>query len=169
MRMNLPSGELLRQAANAKQADYRRELMAQLAAGFSGYLVVTVEGLEGMEEGALFFRNGQFLAAVYEYPPQLITLASEEASRCCFNALAADYAAYDLVKLSNQQVDLVMALNEPYRLKNPVDRNGVARSFANSFSTSFAEKHLSQVRLQKRFAESRYNLLKRLGLHKLGD
>jgi len=169
MRMNLPSGEVLRQAANAKQADYRRELLAQLAAGFSGYLVVTVEGLEGMEEGALFFRNGQFLAAVYEYPQQLITLASEEASRCCFNALASDYAAYDLVKLSNQQVDLILALNEPYRLRQALDRGAVQRSFAPAFSTSFAEKHLSQVLIQKRFAESRYNLLKRLGLHKLGD
>ena len=167
--MNLPSGEMLRQAASAKQADYKRDFLAQMGAGFSGYAVSTVEGVDGIEEGAAFFKNGQVVASVYEYQKHLVSVYAEEALRCCLNALASDYAVFDLVKLSNQQVDLILALNEAYRLKNPVDRGALPRLFAREFSTAPAEKHLAAFLLQKRFTDSKYNILKRLGLHKLGN
>ena len=167
--MNLPSGSLLRQAVNAKQADYKREVFLQANEGFSGYLVATVEGVEGIEEGALFYRDGKIVASVYEYLKHGVSVSSEEAARCCFNALASDYAVYDLVKLSNKQVDLVLALNEGYRLKAALEKNGVQRLFAKEFSTAFAERFLASILLQKRFSESKYHLLKKLGLHKLGN
>ena len=165
--MNLPSGEMLRQAANARQADYKRDFLAQMGAGFSGYAAMAVEGVDGIEEGALFFKNGQLLGSAYEYPKHLVSVSSDEALRCCFNALASDYAVFDLVKLSNQQVDLILALNEPQRLKSAVDKGALPRLFAREFSTSFGEQHLAAFLLQKRFADSKYHILKKLGLHKL--
>ena len=52
-------------------------------------------------------------------------------------------------------------------LKSAVDKGALPRLFAREFSTSFGEKHLAAFLLQKRFADSKYHILKKLGLHKL--
>ena len=63
--MNLPIGEVVSQGINLKEVDGRRLVETFYDKNFSGYLVSTIEGFDGLEEGVLLFKGGSMAAAFY--------------------------------------------------------------------------------------------------------
>lgn len=164
--MNLPVGEMVKQAVNLKDFDYRKEMANLFDKGFSGYLVTTIEGFDGIEEGVLLLKKGDLVGTLYEYTNYAITIFGDIALPQVFNGLAADYGVIDVCALTNQQVDLVTAFNDKVKLSKPVNKKGIAKYFRNKFSTEYAEKALSEV-LEK--YESRKSIFKKFGLSELEE
>ena len=62
--MNLPTGVTRVAGKSVKSFDPKKELDDLCAAGFSGYIVETLFGENGLEESAFVFRQGQGLGCV---------------------------------------------------------------------------------------------------------
>ena len=65
--MNLPVGEVLQQAISIKEINTKDLVISLLEKKFSGYAVITTDGFDGIEDGAIIFREGLAVAAFYTY------------------------------------------------------------------------------------------------------
>ncbi len=164
--MNLPVGENITRGLNLKEIDVRRLIEGLFEKGFSGYIVSTLEGFDGIEEGVLIFREGVLAASLYEYDLHDITVFGDSAVAQVFNSFAAEYVVADLIMLTEQQVDLVTAFNDKSKLQRPVSKNDVARLLPKVFSQQFAKDVLKHVQGDE---ESKSDVFKKLGLSGLGD
>ncbi|HZX34604.1 MAG TPA: DUF2226 domain-containing protein [archaeon] len=159
--MNLPIGEVVSQGINLKEVDGRRLVETFYDKNFSGYLVSTIEGFDGLEEGILLFKEGALAAAFYEYDFYGITVFGDSAVPQVFNSFAAKHVVADVVSLSNQQVDLVTAFNEKGKVSKNFSKSDVSRLIPRAFSEEFARNTLSEVVKEK---ESKKDIFKKLGL-----
>ena len=82
-----------------------------------------------------------------------------------FNSFGADFVVADIISLTNQQVDLVTAFNDRWKITKPVDKNSVGKLIPKQFSADYAKQTLSEV-LTK--SESKKDLFKKFGLSGLG-
>src|SRR3989344_3524603 len=164
--MNLPIGEVVSQGINLKEVDGRRLVETFYDKNFSGYLVSTIEGFDGLEEGILLFKEGALAAAFYEYDFYGITVFGDSAVPQVFNSFAAKNVVADVVSLSNQQVDLVTAFNDRGKLSKPLQKGEVSRFVVKYFSPDFAKKTLSEVVKE---SESKKDIFKKLGLEGLSE
>ncbi len=164
--MNLPVGEAVKQSVALKDFNYRKEIEGFFNSGFSGYLVTTVEGFDGIEEGVLLFKEATLVGALYEYTNYGITVFGDIALPQVLNGLVADYGVVDVYRLTNQQVDLVTAFNDKVKLSRTVGKRDITKYFKKKFSSEYAEKTLSDV-LKK--YESRESIFKKLGLSGLKE
>ncbi|VVC00594.1 Uncharacterised protein [uncultured archaeon] len=164
--MNLPVGDLISRGVNLREIDIKKLIDGFYEKSFSGYLIVTLEGFDGIEEGVLIFKEGTLNAAFYEYDLYGITVFGDSAIPHIFNSLVAPYLIGDIIALSDQQVDLIAAFNEKSRLAKPVQRNDVARLIPKSYSTDLAKSMLGQY-LKKE--DSKKEIFKKFGLTSLGE
>ncbi|AJF60815.1 MAG: hypothetical protein J4224_01280 [Candidatus Diapherotrites archaeon] len=162
--MNLPVGDIIKQGIKLKEFD-SRIIESFYDKEFSGYLVASIEGYAGIEEGALLFKKGLLIGAFYEYLNYGITVHGNQAVQQVFNSLAAEYGVIDVISLTNQQADLITAFNDKIKLTVNVGKKDVRKLSRSFYSNEFAEKVLSKV-LEKH--ESRKNVFKKLGLTDLG-
>jgi hypothetical protein len=77
---------------------------------FSGYLIQSVRG-NYIEEGALFFREGEMIACIVECVGVKRTLKGTEAMEFFFNQTRGK-GFFQCVELTRSQVDLVTAFDE---------------------------------------------------------
>jgi hypothetical protein len=159
-------GDKVKQGINLQDFDQKKEVLSLMGNSFSGYVIVTSEGLDGIEEGALILKSGMPVGALYEYSKFDITVFGEGALPKIFNAFLAKYGVVDIYSLSNQQVDLVTAFNDRIKIENVLDQNAIKKLFPSKYSLKLAEEVLSQV-LEKH--ESRTSILKKLGLSALEE
>lgn len=159
--LNLPVGIMQQQAVPAHSVDVKKIFQQLMGTNFNGYLVVTIEGFAGIEEGVFLIKNGVLFGALYEYSNFDITVFGSGALQQAFNALAADYAVFDVCELSKQQVELIGAFNEKTILPQPIMQKDVLKYFKTKFEPSFAQATLQQV-LKKE--ESKYDVFKKIGL-----
>jgi hypothetical protein len=139
----------------------KKEFSDLMYNAFNGYLVVTIEGYAGIEEGVFLFKNGAIVGSLYEYTNFDIVVFGDFALQQSFNAAAADFAVFDVCELSKQQVELVIAFNEKIQLPQQIVFKDIGRFFKQKFDSAFAEKTLKQV-LKKE--ESKYDIFKKIGL-----
>ncbi|MEK6958007.1 MAG: hypothetical protein AABW99_03450 [archaeon] len=163
--MNLPVGEVISRGVNLKDVDAKRLIESFYDKKFSGYLVATLRGYDGLEEGVLLFKEGSLAASLFEYDFYGVTIFGDAAIPQVFNSFAATYVVADVVYLSNQQVDLVTAFNDKSRLTKEIKKSDVGRLIPNAYSADFAKQTLSQVVDKK---ESKKDIFKKLGLGGLG-
>ena len=164
--MNLPVGEVITRGVNLNEIDIRRLLEGFYDKNFSGYLVVSLEGFDGIEEGLLLFKGGSIVAAFYEYDLYGITVFGDSAIKHVFNSFAAEYVVGDVISLSNQQVDLVTAFNDKSKVSESIPKNQVAKLIPKIFSHELAKGVLSEIVKE---SESKKDIFKKLGLSKLGQ
>ncbi len=164
--MNMPVGEVISRNLNLREMDLRRLLEGFFDNKFSGYMVNTADGYDGLEEGILIFREGTLLAALYEYDLHGITVFGDSALAHVFNSFAAVYVVADIVSLTNQQVDLVTAFNDKSKLQKNVSKGDIGRLIPKVYSAEYARGVLTDVVKKE---ESKVDIFKKLGLSGLGE
>lgn len=164
--MNLPVGEVISRGLNLREMDVKRLIEGFYDKRFSGYLVSTSEGYDGIEEGVLIFKEGAMLSVLYEYDLHGITVFGDSALPHVFNSFVAEFVVGDIVSLSNQQVDLVTAFNDKSKLAKAVARNEVGRLIPRVYSVEYARNVLRELVKKD---ESKADIFKKLGLSGLGD
>lgn len=163
--MNLPIGEVLQQGISVKELDTKALVVSLIEKKFSGYVVVTIDGFDGIEEGAIMFKEGHMVGSFYTYDNFNISVFGNSALQQAMNALVAEKGIIDIVALSNQQVDLIIAFHDKVKVSVGIDKKNLDKIFPKSFSQEFAKKVLGDVIKEH---ESRKSVFKRLGLSELG-
>lgn len=164
--MNLPVGDIISKGVNIREIDARKLIEGFYDKNFSGYIIATLEGFDGLEEGVLLFKEGFLAAALYEYDLYGVTVFGDGAVLHFFNALGAQYIVGDIVSLTNQQVDLITAFNDKSRLSRLVSKNDVSRLVPRAYSTELAKGVLSQFVKKE---DSKKDIFKKFGLSSLGE
>ncbi|MBU0661853.1 MAG: DUF2226 domain-containing protein [Candidatus Diapherotrites archaeon] len=163
--MNLPVGESVAEGVGLREFDAKGVINSLFDKLFSGYLVVTIDGYDGMEEGVLLFKKGVLIASIYEYMNYDIVVFGEPALMQSFNALVAEFGAVDIYALSNHQVSLVGMFSEKIILPNPILKRDSGRLYVKEFTNQYAKQVLAEV---IKTHESREAVFKRIGLSRLG-
>lgn len=159
--MNYPVGELVEQGIALEQFKLLPKLGELNSLDFDGYIVLTIDGIAGIEEGVLFLRKGVAVGAAYEYLKFGKTVFGEEALRRFLNAYKARQGILDVCKLSRQQVDLIIAFDERIALEQRLAAKDLSKLTPKEYNSSLAESALGNL-LESR--ESKQALFKRFGL-----
>ena len=162
--MNLPVGDIIEENLILSEVDVKGLIEALIDRQFTGYIVNTIEGIAGIEEGVLLFKKGDLLGSFYEYTNHEKSIFGKNAIDPTFNSLAAEKGIMDIISLSSQQADLVTAFNDKIKIVQMFKRSELLGLVRRRFSTSFAQNTLKNV-VGK--GESRKSVLKRLGLSEI--
>ena len=79
--MNLPVGTPKETGLKLSQEGLSQTALALSREGFTGYLVLTIEGVDGVEEAVLFFKGYEIIGALYEFTRYGNILAADTARR----------------------------------------------------------------------------------------
>jgi len=130
--MALPAGNVVEQGLVLANTNIKNKISSLVNEEFTGYVAVTIEGEEGIEEGSLILQKGAVVGSTYELMKEDKLYFGEEAMKKTLNALAARFGIMDIAQLSQQQLQLVLALEDKIGLrKRPKD---IVRSIPKTFS-----------------------------------
>ncbi len=102
---------------------------------FNGYIIQTVKG-NCIEEGVIFFRNGEMIACVVECLTLKQTFKSNDALNYFFNQTKGE-GFFQAVELTKSQVDLITAFDEKILLSNKISLKDLAKLIPDSFEAKF--------------------------------
>jgi len=119
MVLNFPVGETVESLVELARFGADRVLELQ-ARKFSGYVVVTLDGVSGIEEGLLFLMDGRVVGCAYSLDAAELAVYGRNALALFFNGLAARHGIVDLCGLSRQQLELILALEEKIACDEPL-------------------------------------------------
>ncbi len=157
--MDLPSGEKIEQGIVLKTLKLEKTLTDLAQTKFSGYLALTIDSSTGIEEGAVLFREGKIIAAVYEYGQVKLIHYGETAFQEFMNALHAPHGVLDIYQLSKQQAELIVAFNEKMKAEHEV------KDLKNLLAAKFSNQYSQQALIQAPGAyQSKIAVMKKLGL-----
>ena len=158
--MDLPLGASLREGLKTGESDLHQIMTNMVRNEFSGYLICTIEGPTGIEQGALLFKKGNTVGAYYEFISQAVEVSGDSAVRLVLNSFAAKNGVIDINTLSIQQIDLITAFQEKILTSEGIDEKRLARLYPKQFDSGLASQYV-----KKESAEaSRFELFKRSGL-----
>ncbi len=161
--MNFPTGVTKILGKPVKSVDARPFLEELCQTAFSGYTVESLFGMGGVEESALVFRSGKVVGSVYEYHSSHQTLSGDESIPHVLNAFLSESGILDVVELSNQQVDLVLAFTAVLRLAKPLDKTSFRSLFPSAYNPRLGETISSHA--QQSVFSTKESLFKRFGLN----
>ncbi len=164
--MNLPVGEVLEQGLDLSRLAVKELMESFMDKGFSGYIVDTVWGHSGVEEGVFLFRQGFLVGSFFEYMSCGVTYLGDYSMQHVFNSYAAKKGVVDIVGLSVQQVDLIMAFNEKLKVTAELNKKNLLKYLVANYSNSFAMLALEQ---SKQGSGESKSIFKKLGLAGLGE
>ncbi len=131
--MNFPVGNVLSRAplpANIK------ELLTELENNlFNGYLVMSVKG-DCIEEGVLFFKEGEPIAAIAECLFFEKTFKGKEALKYVMNQTKGD-GFFQTIELSKNQIDLVTAFDGKILLGDKINLKDLSKLIPDKFQQYF--------------------------------
>ncbi|HLC36414.1 MAG TPA: DUF2226 domain-containing protein [archaeon] len=162
--MNLPVGTPKIQGKKVDGFKLIESSTDYLNQNFTGYIVMTIEAGNGLEEGILFFKKGEIVASIYEFSKHELILYGDKAVNLSFNAGAALKGIVDVYALTTQQIDLVTAFNEKTLLSEKIGLDKIRNFKVSFFNEKLAEESLKKVSGKE---ETKYEILKRLGLGKM--
>lgn len=162
--MNIPVGSFLEKGTEAKKINPEKKLSELSAKAFSGYLVLTIEGYSGIEEGMLLFRNGELTGSAFEFVKFNETVFSEDALKLTANAFAASNGIVDIVELSRQQAELVIAFNDKMAFSRQVQPKDLSRLMPSNYDIGLVKSFVGE---KLRREESRLDVLRKLGLKEM--
>lgn len=102
---------------------------------FNGYLVQTVKS-NCVEEGVLFFRDGEVVACIIECSLLKQVIKSDSALEYFFNQTRG-VGFFQAVELSRSQVDLITAFDEKILLSNKISLKDLPKLIPDSFKAKF--------------------------------
>ncbi|MDD5148572.1 MAG: DUF2226 domain-containing protein [Candidatus ainarchaeum sp.] len=159
--MDLPVGEFIESGIVSKSGIVKEKLDALLETEFSGYIVLTIEGRGGIEEGALLIQQNRIIGAIFDYLNFNRKVFGDTAVSHFFNAAAADFGNMDIIALSKQQIELIIAFNEKIELSRPILQKDLARINLDKYTPKLAEGFLGNDLLKN---ESRFDVFRKVGL-----
>ncbi|MFH0970020.1 MAG: hypothetical protein V1776_01010 [Candidatus Diapherotrites archaeon] len=160
--MNLPTGVLRTAGKSIVSFPARQELENLSLNNFSGYTIETLLGLNGIEESALLFRNGQGIGASYEYYGSHATLNGDDSLVHVFNAFASKSGVIDVMDLSVQQVDLVTAFNASIKFSKPLAKSQLKSLVKEEYDSTLGEKISSSAKTA--LPQTKESLFQKFGL-----
>lgn len=161
MALNYPVGESMGEGLRSDKLETASFLKTFFVPAFSGYVVVTAEGFAGMEEGVLFFRDGFPVGSAFSYDFFDVQVFGDASLDSFFNALAAKHGVVDVYRLSKQQIELILALDERTALNASFPAESLPKKVRSSYDPSFAR---STVQGLDKMVTRSDELLKRIGL-----
>ncbi len=64
--MNIPIGQAVEQCVSFSETEPFGKINGLMQSGFEGYVVATVEGISGLEEGLLMIKGNEVVGAVFD-------------------------------------------------------------------------------------------------------
>ena len=159
--MNLPVGNVIKEGVNLKDVKFKNIISTLIKESFTGYIILTVEGYSGIEEGMLLFRKGNMIGSIFDYSKFEVTVYGDSASEHVFNASQAGFGLFDICALSIQQVDLVTAFNEKVKLDTHITTKNLNKFISSKYDEKYAKKVLAKALTKE---ETKYDVFKKLGL-----
>ena len=163
--MGLPPGTIQEQGIKLKEINFKNKLFELVKQKFTGYLALTIDGFDGLEEGIVIFKDGALEGSTYEYLKYGITVLGDYAFPQVCNATASDYGIIDIIKLNSRQVELIVSLNTKIQIRKQIKGKDLDKLIPKKFDSGYAEKVLKSV-LEKTETSNagKEDLFKRLGI-----
>lgn len=159
--MNIPVGTVEERQLLFSEAEPFAKIKGLLQSEFDGYVVATVEGASGLEEGLLLLKGRVVVGAVFDSVRLGKQLYGALGLRLVLNLLKSSNGVFDVNRLSKQQVDLIIAFNEKIRLSKPLDSGMLSKLEPSAYRQDLVSTELS-VDLDA--SDSKHNLLKKFGI-----
>lgn len=161
--MDFPAGEKLEEGIKLREIDLEKLLTELTEQKFSGYVIATIYGFVGLEEGLILFREGIAIGSMYEYNQLNKTVEGDDALLQSLNALKAKYGIMDINTLSKQQAELTVTFKDSLKVK---ERNlsELKKMLPKEYSAEYSKK---VIRESGETEKSRYEIMKALGLVEL--
>ena len=163
--MNLVEGRIIEQALDLKEHNFSQRTTELIKTKFSGYVNITIEGFDGLEEGTLIFREGKVIACVFEYLRYGIVVNGNSAIAQVFNAGAAKQGVFDIIAFRPTDAELTIAVNPKIRTSVDVTSNDIKKLTHAVFNPGYARKVLSIV---MKSSSHKSEIMKKLGLGEMG-
>lgn len=165
--MGLPAEDLKQQGIVLTNPKIIKEKISEFLPKGSGYIVLTIDGYDGLEEGVIVFKGGNLYAAMYEYLKYGITVLGDLALARFFNAVAAKNGVIDIFNLSQDQVELAFKItNERALITKTLKFGDLERMIPKQYDESLAQNVLSKI--AKKY-EDKFDALGKFNLTKLGE
>jgi len=136
--VSLPTGNVVTKNAELSTIDLVKTLLEMQERTFSGYIAACVQGAGGFEEGMVLFDSGKVVGCAYEYYNHNKVFEGSAAFQRVLNASAAKNGVVDIISLTPEQVQLVLALNE--KMVFVPDQKQLQSVKIQEFSPSFEEE-----------------------------
>ncbi len=159
--MDLPAGQKLEEGLKTEDIKAESKIIALIKSNFTGYLICTIKGYAGIEEGVILFKQGTIIGAFYDYINKDKELLGANAIERAFNCLLAKKGIIDIVALTSQQIDLITAFQEKILLKEPMDIKKVSRAIPSKYSEHYAKQALEGSKAEEK---TRFDIFKRAGI-----
>lgn len=157
----MPIGPVIQQNLRFDSNSFEARINGLMEEKFTGYVIITLEGYKGVEEGVLVFKKGEVIGSAYEYMNLNALVLGNFALPQVFNCAAAKNNTADLVALSAPHIDLILAFNEKIQLTKPFSKKNVKELRVESYSNKYAEKILQELSKE---TTDKTGLLKKFGL-----
>lgn len=136
--MNFPVGTVL--SKGELPIDFVQKASELAQKSFNGYVVLAAYG-HLVEEGAIFFREGEIIGLIVECLAAEKTIKGNEAKEYFFNETKG-MGFYHCVELTRSQVDLIMAFDEKI-LGDKINLKELAKLIPSAFTPKF-ERTMAQ-------------------------
>jgi hypothetical protein len=140
--MNFPVGEIM--AKEFLPDDIQKIILDLNKKNFSGYIVQSVSE-SCFEEGVLFFKEGELLGAVTECKEAGNELKGNEAFVQFLNQTKGR-GYYQIVKLTESQVDLVVAFDKKILMGSKINLKGLPKLIPSKFEDKFTKQSEKQFK-----------------------
>jgi hypothetical protein len=161
--MEMPIGDIVQENLKTAEMNISETITKLAQQGFTGYMVATVEGYSGMEEGMLLFRKGEVVGAGFEYMRIGKEFFGDDALPLVLNSFKAVHGIVDIFALTSQQLDLVTSFQEKVNLRRKYSIKDVLKMIPKQYSVEHAKMVVSQF---ERKEEKKLTLYHEIGLLK---
>ncbi len=152
--MNLPAGKTIENRKKLSETNILEILTNLFKETFTGYLVITTEGKNGISEGLLLFQKGSLKGAIFQNINEEKDVLGEEALTKILNSFASQQGIIDVNELSKQQAELVIAFEEKMQLSKEYSLQELKRKIPKKYEQASEETK----------EETKLDILKKLGL-----
>jgi len=159
--MNIPIGSIQEKHVSFSESAPFEKVKQLMQSGFDGYIVATIEGISGLEEGLILIKQNQAVGAFFDALRVNKQLYGVSALRLVLNLLKAKRGVFDVNRLSKQQIDLILAFNEKISLPRTLDLSMLSKLEPTGYRADIVSKELA-VDLEAK--DTKYNILRKLGL-----
>jgi hypothetical protein len=157
--MDLPLGTPFYEHLKTKDTDMLKMIQELMQKEFTGYIIVTIDGYNGIEEGALLFRKGVLIGAGYEFMKHDIVVEGNKALGIVLNAFKAKHGIIDVYTLTLQHMDLVIAFHEKMLINVKIEPKTLQKMYPKEFSDKYAKDIIKQKE-----ELSKYDIFRKVGL-----
>ena len=140
--MDLPLGTSLRAGLKTSESNMFQIMIQMISKGFTGYLICTIEGFNGLEQGVLMFKKGRILGAYYEFISHSVEVSGNPAVRLVLNSFLAKKGIIDINALTTQQIDLITAFQEKIMVNEEIDTKKLNKLYPKEYNYELAREYV---------------------------